>query len=148
MEQCRRDLRAGEENKSAFVQPGMGKGQGPGLENQVVVKKEIEVEGAFCPTFTPYPPVLLLDRLQKLQQGQGREVSGNCDDRIQVEPLSVRSAAGLTFIEGRNRETVDPCRLTKALPRRQQMGMAVPKVGTESDIGARMGGRNGVHGEN
>ena len=148
MEQCRRDLRAGEENKSAFVQPGMGKRQGPGLENQVIVKKEIEVEGAFCPTFTPYPPVLLLNRLQKLQQIQRRENGGNRDDRIQIKSLSTRSTAGLTFVQGRNSEAVNPRCRTKVLPCRQQMGMAVTKVGTESDIGARIGGRDGNHGEN
>jgi len=148
MEQCRRDLCAREENKSAFVQPGMGERQCPGLENQVVVKEQIEIEGAFCPAFAPDPPVLLLDLLQKLQQGQGREDGGNRDDRVQIEPLSARSTAGLTFVQGRSRETIDPRRRTKVLPRRLQMSMAVPQVGTESDIGARIGGRNGVHGGN
>lgn len=117
MEQRRRDLRAGEEHKSAFVQPGMGEGQGPGLKNQIVVKKEIEIEGAFGPALAPRATVLLLNRLQKLQQGQGGKDGGNRDDRIQVEPLSARSAAGQTFEEGRSRETVDPRRRAKTLPR-------------------------------
>lgn len=100
MKQRRRDLRAGEENKGALVQPGMGERQDSGLENQVVVKKQIEIEGAFCPALATHAPVLLLDRLQKLQQGQGREHGFDGDDRIQVKSLSARSTAWLAFVQG------------------------------------------------
>lgn len=148
MEQRRRDLHAGEENKSALVQPGMGEHQGLGLENQVVVKKQIEIEGTFCPALVTDAAMLVLDRLQELQQVQGRENGGNRYDRIQVKPLPVRSTARLAFVQGGGRETVDPRRRAKLLPCRQQMSMAVTKVGTESDIGARIGGKDGSHGEN
>ena len=84
MEQRRRDLCTGEENKSAFVQPGMGERQALGLKNQIIVKQQIEIEGAFCPALAPHAPLFVLDRLQELQQGQGRKVGGNRDDRIQV----------------------------------------------------------------
>ena len=77
------------------MQPGVRERQGPGLENQVVVKKEVEIKGAFCPALATDAAVLLLDRLQKLQQSQGCEDGGNRDDRIQIEPLSAGSSAGL-----------------------------------------------------
>ena len=64
MEERWRDLRAGEENKSALVQPGMGERQTPGMEDQIVVKKQIEIKGAFGPAFTADAAVPAFDVMQ------------------------------------------------------------------------------------
>jgi len=63
MEQRRRDLGAGEENKCPLVQPGMREGQGSGPENQGVVKKEIEIQGTLCPALVTHAAVLFLNAL-------------------------------------------------------------------------------------
>lgn len=148
MEQRRRDLRAGEENKSALVQPGVGERQTLGLENQVIIKKEIEIEGAFCPALAAHASVLLLDGLQELQEGKGRKDGGNRNDRIQVKSLAARPTTRLTFVKRRSSETAYPRCRAKMLPCRQQVGMAITKVGAESDKSADRGARGGIHGGN
>lgn len=145
MEQRRRDLRAGEEHKSAFVQPGMGEGQGFAPENQVAVKEQIEIKGAFGPARTADAPMFLLDGLQQLQQVQGREDGFNLNDCVEIQPLSGRPAARLTFVQRRSREAADPRRRAQLLPRCQKMDMAVTEVGTESDKSAGRGGKGGEH---
>lgn len=63
MEQSWGDLRTGEENKSAFVQPGMGERQGVRMKDQVAVKKEVEIKGTLCPALVAYAPMFTLNPL-------------------------------------------------------------------------------------
>lgn len=117
------------------MQPGVGEGQDLAVEDHIAIKKEIEIEGPFRPAEAALAAVLSLDSLQETEESQRFERSGNLQYRIEIEPLAGRSAARLTFIEGRSNGATDRRCRAETLPRRQQVAMAVAKVGTESDVG-------------
>lgn len=127
------------------MQPGVGKGQAPGLQDQIVVKKQIEIKGAFGPAFAAKAAMPVFDLVQYLQKGNRVEGGGNLDHGVEIETLSRRTARRFTFVQGRSRDAVDLWRRAKLLPRRQEMSMAITEVGTESDKGANGRTRGGKH---
>lgn len=148
MEQRRCNLGAGEEYKSPLMQPGMGKRQAPVLQDQIIVKEQIKIDGPLCPAFVADASQIMLNRLQELQQGVRSKRRGNLKDRIQIKPLSVRTAAWLAFVQRRNGHTVNPRTGAETLLRRQQVGMAVAEIGTEGNKCTDRGARDGGHGGN
>ena len=81
MEQRRCNLGTGEEYKSPLMQPGMGKRQVPGLKDQIVVKKQIQIKSAFGPAFAAKAAMPAFDLVQYLQKGRQAYIEGRLQTR-------------------------------------------------------------------
>lgn len=84
MHKSRRNLAAREKNKCPLMQPGVRKSQGCRIEDEVVEKKKIEIQGPRPPAHTPLPTGITLNAKEELEERVGRKTRVDLGYRIKI----------------------------------------------------------------